>query len=149
FLEDWLELGDLCTHQRLRAAHDGVLEERTGPGPGDGFKAARCQTSALSLCVCVPRSGLKNRGVEICQSTSNLVSGLNATHTPHHVVQAAVSPAGSRGAGIAINLRKELHILTRTFRKPVAPARNRRTHLARDIRDLRGILRGAGYDQAT
>jgi len=25
-LEDWLELGDLCTHQRLRAAHDGVLE---------------------------------------------------------------------------------------------------------------------------
>ena len=80
---------------------------------------------------------------------ANLVSGLNATHTPHHVVQAAVSQAGSRGAGIAINLRKDLHMLTRTFRKPVAPAGNRRTHLARDIRDLRGILRAAGYDQAT
>ena len=80
---------------------------------------------------------------------ANLVSGLNATHTPHHVVQAAVSHAGSRGAGIAINLRKELHILTRTFRKPVAPASNLRTHLAWDIRDLRRILRGAGYDRAT
>jgi len=25
-LEDWLALGDLCTHQRLRATYDGVLE---------------------------------------------------------------------------------------------------------------------------
>lgn len=80
---------------------------------------------------------------------ANLASGLHATHTPHHVVQAAISNAGSRGAGVAINLRKDLHTVTRTFRKPVDPALNLRTHLARDIRDLRRILHEAHYDQAT
>jgi hypothetical protein len=69
-----------------------------------------------------------------------------ATHTPHHSVQAAVSPASSRSAGVSINLRKDLHGLTRTFSRPVQPAPNLRTHLARDIRDLRRILREAGYD---
>jgi hypothetical protein len=74
-------------------------------------------------------------------------SGLNATHTPHHVVQAAVSLAPSRGTGITINLAKELHISTRTFRRPVDATLSLRTHLARDIRDLRGILSGAGYNR--
>ena len=80
---------------------------------------------------------------------ANLASGLNTTYTPHHVVQVAISHAGSRGAGIVINLRKDLHALTRTFRKPVDSTLNLRTHLARDIRDLRRILHTAGYDQAT
>lgn len=80
---------------------------------------------------------------------ANLASGLNTTHTPHHVVQAAISNAGSRGAGVVINLRKDLHIVTRTFRRPVDPALNLRAHLARDIRDLRRILHAARYTQAT
>ena len=80
---------------------------------------------------------------------ANLASGLNVTHTPHHIVQAAISNAGSRGAGVAINLRKDLHTLTRTFRRPVDLALNLRTHLARDICDLRRILHAAGYAQAT
>ena len=77
---------------------------------------------------------------------ANLRSGLNPTHTPHHSVQAAVSDAGSRSAGISINLRKNLHQLTRTYRRPVQPAPNLRTHLARDVRDLRRILREVGHD---
>jgi hypothetical protein len=78
---------------------------------------------------------------------ANLASGLNATHTPHHVVQAAVSLASSRGTGITVNLNKGLHAVTRTFRRPVDATLNLRTHLARDIRDLRGILSGAGYNR--
>ena len=79
----------------------------------------------------------------------NLASGLNVTHTPHHVVQAAISHAGSRGAGVAINLRKDLHTLTRTFRRPVDLALNLRTHVARDMRDVRRILHASGSAQAT
>jgi len=46
----------------------------------------------------------------------NLRTGLAATHTPHHVVQGAVSMT-SRYTGVTINLRKHLHGLTRTYGK--------------------------------
>ena len=78
----------------------------------------------------------------------NLRTGLNTSHTPHHIVQHAVSPT-THGSGITINLRRDLHELTRTFGTRVEPAPNLRTHLARDIRDLRRILRNAGYDPKT
>ena len=77
----------------------------------------------------------------------NLTSGLNATHTPHHVVQDAVSVT-TRGQGITINLRKDLHELTTTF----GLLRNLptlRDHLAADVNELRKLLRNTGYDRAT
>jgi RHS repeat-associated protein len=77
----------------------------------------------------------------------NKKTGLSATHTPHHVVQNAVSPV-STGRGITINLEKGLHAQTRTFGRSPPPGLNQRQHLARDIRDLRNILRQAGYDRA-
>jgi ribosomal 50S subunit-associated protein YjgA (DUF615 family) len=48
--------------------------------------------------------------------------------------------------GITINLRKELHEITRTFRKAVEKGLTPRQHLGKDIKDLRKILREAGYD---
>ena len=78
----------------------------------------------------------------------NLKTSLNSSHTPHHVVQHAVSRS-THGRGITINLRRDLHELTRTFGTPVQTAPNLRTHLARDIRDLHRILRNAGYDRST
>jgi hypothetical protein len=74
-------------------------------------------------------------------------AGLNATHTPHHVLQNAVSQT-THGRGITINLNKDLHALTRTFRRPVESGLSLRTHLARDVKDLRRILGDAGYDPA-
>ena len=47
---------------------------------------------------------------------ANKKSGLNSTHTPHHVVQDAISPT-SHGKGITINLRKDLHELTGTYKR--------------------------------
>lgn len=75
-------------------------------------------------------------------------SGLADTHTAHHVVQNAVSSV-KRGEGIAISMRDELHEQTRTFRRRVDPAPDLRTHLARDINDVRKILKDDGYDQST
>jgi RHS repeat-associated protein len=77
---------------------------------------------------------------------ANILSGLNSTHTPHHAVQDAVSVT-SRSSGVTINLRKDLHELTRSFGKNVDLGDNTR-NLAADIWDLRGILRGAGYDRS-
>jgi hypothetical protein len=72
--------------------------------------------------------------------------GLPNDFTPHHVVQNAVSPV-SHGRGITINLRRDLHELTRTFRNPnVDRNLSLRTHLARDVADVRRILLRASYD---
>jgi len=78
---------------------------------------------------------------------ANRLAGTNQTHTPHHVIQDALSQT-TRARGVTINLRQDLHQLTRTFRRPVEPGLNLRTHLARDVMDLRRILRDAGYDPA-
>jgi hypothetical protein len=43
-------------------------------------------------------------------------------------------------------MRKDLHELTRTFKNPNVDSLSLRTHLARDVRDVRRILQEAGYD---
>jgi len=77
----------------------------------------------------------------------NKKSGLNATHSPHHAPQDAVSGV-SRGRGISINLRKDLHEGTWTNKVGVEPGLTLRQRLARDIKNLRKILREAGYDRS-
>ena len=77
----------------------------------------------------------------------NLKSGLNPTHTPHHAIQNAASPT-THGRGITINMRKDLHEKTRTFRRPLDRSLTRRQQLARDVKDLRRILREADYDRS-
>lgn len=74
----------------------------------------------------------------------NIKSGLNKTHTPHHAVQDAISET-SHGRGITINIRKDLHELTGTFRKTrdIDPT-DLRKNLAADVWELRNILRDAG-----
>jgi len=79
--------------------------------------------------------------------SANFSSGLNATHSPHHGTQNALEVTSS-SKGITINLRRDLHYKTRTFKRPVEPGLTLRQHLARDIRDLRAILRDAGYDRS-
>ena len=78
----------------------------------------------------------------------NIKSGLNPTHTPHHAVQDAVSTT-THGRGVTINMSKTLHEKIRTYRKPVEQGLDARTHLAKDVKDLRGIFRDAGYDRFT
>ncbi|WP_068713411.1 RHS repeat-associated core domain-containing protein [Vibrio tritonius] len=77
---------------------------------------------------------------------ANIRSGLNPTHTPHHAIQNAASPT-THGKGITINMTKELHELTWTYKKPMVKGLSNREYLARDIVDLRKILRNAGYDR--
>jgi hypothetical protein len=77
---------------------------------------------------------------------ANIQSGLNATHTPHHVVQNAVSDT-SHSLGVTINMRKDLHQLTRSYGRN-ADLGNNVSNLAADIWDLRTIFRGAGYDSS-
>ncbi|GAA3980261.1 hypothetical protein GCM10022407_26900 [Hymenobacter antarcticus] len=92
-------------------------------------------------------------------SKANRVSGLNKTHTPHHAVQNAVSPS-SRGSGPTINLKHDIHAKTATNGKPrrdVSGALKQnsnntnslRVHLAADVRELRGLLKEAGYETKT
>lgn len=76
----------------------------------------------------------------------NIKGGLNATHTPHHAIQNAVSPT-THGKGITINLRKDLHELTWTYKKPLVKGLTERQYLARDAADVRGILKNAGYSR--
>ncbi|EOC3067448.1 RHS repeat-associated core domain-containing protein, partial [Cronobacter dublinensis] len=96
--------------------------------------------------------GLAKQGEDLYVGTygqvrgGNLRSGLNPTHTPHHAIQNAASPT-THSRGITINLRKDLHELTWTFKKPMVPGLTNREYLARDIVDLRKILRNAGYDK--
>ncbi len=77
---------------------------------------------------------------------ANLKSGLNLTHTPHHSVQVAVSST-SHSLGVTINIRKELHRLTRSYGKNVDLGSNV-SNLAADVWNLRNILRNAGYDRS-
>ncbi len=77
----------------------------------------------------------------------NLKSGLNSTHTPHHSVQDAVGNT-SHGTGVTINMRKDLHAMTRTYRKPVEKGLSSRQHLGRDVSDIKRILTDAGYERS-
>ncbi len=77
---------------------------------------------------------------------ANIKSGLNPTHTPHHAIQNAVSPT-THARGITINMRKDLHELTWTYKKPFVRGLTNRQYLARDIVDLRTIFRNAGYSK--
>ena len=77
---------------------------------------------------------------------ANGKTGLNATHTPHHAIQDAVSPT-TKCKGITINLRKDLHALTWTFRRAFVRGLTKEQYLKRDIDDLRKILTNAGYDK--
>lgn len=76
----------------------------------------------------------------------DIKGGLNASHTPLHVVPNAVSPT-THGKEITINLRKDLHELTWTFKKPLVKGLTERQYLARDAADVRGILKNAGYSR--
>ncbi|WP_160678009.1 hypothetical protein [Clostridium sp. C8-1-8] len=80
---------------------------------------------------------------------ANIKSGLNETHTPHHAVQDAISET-THGKGTTINIRKDLHELTGTFRKTrdIDPT-DLRKNLAADVSELRNILKDAGYDRNT
>jgi RHS repeat-associated protein len=67
------------------------------------------------------KCGLAKQGEDLYVGTygqvrgGNLRSGLNPTHTPHHAIQNAASPT-THSRGITINLRKDLHELTWTFK---------------------------------
>jgi hypothetical protein len=127
------------------------------PGSGQVLKAGRAieRTSEVAREV----NFVAKRGEDLFVGTysqvraGNLATGLNATHTPHHAIQAAASNASSRSAGISINLRKDLHEKTRTYKKAGVDsdlaAGDLRPRLGRDVKDLRSILMDAGYEQGT
>jgi RHS repeat-associated protein len=75
----------------------------------------------------------------------NIKSGLNATHTPDHVIQDAASHL-SHGRGITINIPKSVHAMRRTTSRPLQSLPNWREHLARDVIELRILLVAHGYD---
>jgi len=77
---------------------------------------------------------------------ANVKSGLAKTHTPHHVIQDAASEL-SHGRGITINIRKGIHELTGTYKKPMMQGLSGRQRLAGDIVELRKLLKQAGYDR--
>jgi RHS repeat-associated protein len=77
----------------------------------------------------------------------NKKTGLRETHTPHHVVQDAVSGT-SHGKGITINIRKDIHANLETTGSK-RQHDNLREHLAADVKELRNVLREAGYDRTT
>ena len=73
-------------------------------------------------------------------------TGSNATHTPHHAIQDAVSTV-SHGKGITINLRKDIHVQTETYGRKRQGLTNRQ-NLAADIAELRVLLKNAGYERS-
>jgi hypothetical protein len=92
---------------------------------------------------------LRNSGFSWAEYPVNArgwAAGLSATHTPHHAVQDAVSKV-SRDRGATINLRRDLHDLTRSKNRN-ADLGNNVSNLAADVWDIRNILRNAGYNRA-
>jgi hypothetical protein len=77
----------------------------------------------------------------------NVRSGLNRTHTAHHMVADAISPE-TQANGLTINIQQRLHRFTRTFRRN--PVRNQPFDLAEqlhlDVENVRRILLRDGYD---
>ena len=101
---------------------DGVLVHNACPKPGEDLYVGLYSES----------------------SKANKLSGLDSTHTPHHVVQDRVSDL-PKSNGVTINLHKDLHRKTRSWCRNADLGDNRR-NLAADILNLRNILREAGYD---
>ena len=77
---------------------------------------------------------------------ANRRSGLDGTHSAHHVLQNAISRV-SMDRGITINLIKELHEITRTFRKAVEKGLTPQTASRKRHKRSAKILREAGYDR--
>ena len=86
-------------------------------------------------------------GIYSKSSYWNKKTGLNKTHTPHHVVQDAVSSV-SYGKGITINIRKDIHLDTKTYGSLRRGLTNRQ-HLAADIAELRVLLKEHGYSRSS
>lgn len=76
----------------------------------------------------------------------NKKTGLNETHTPHHVVQDAVSQT-THGKGITINIRKDIHEQTATFGSK-RDLNSPREHLAADIFVMRNLFKQNGYNKS-
>jgi hypothetical protein len=79
------------------------------------------------------------------------LSPWGACSEPNCAVLNIMSRGAPRRQGLcfyySLNLRKDLHELTRTYRNPnVDRGLSLRTHLARDVMDVRRILLDAGYD---
>ena len=112
----------------------------------------RCLASQIGLDVKINQLLLAEPGEDLYVGTYsrsaywNKKTGLNATHTPHHAVQDAVSSV-SHGRGITINIRKELHLDTETYGSRRDGLTNRQ-HLASDVAELRVLLGNAGYDRS-
>jgi RHS repeat-associated protein len=86
---------------------------------------------------------------------ANTKSGLKSSHTPHHAVQHAVG-SKKRPDGVTINLDKKLHEQTGSYKKMRKIDKSmqhpnntniHRVHLSKDIRELRELLKYAGYSQ--
>ena len=144
--------------QKLMTFGAGLLGGGLGAKGGKWFDARyEIQTQGLgsnfgnlSVSKC---SDLAKAGEDLYVGTynqvrgANIKAGLNNTHTPHHVIQNAVSPT-THGKGITINLRKDLHEQTWTYKKPLVKGLTKRQYLARDAYDVRKILREADYERS-
>jgi uncharacterized Zn-binding protein involved in type VI secretion len=149
-----------CSNEQKYMAFAGALLGGGLAGKGRQWFDARYEFKQLGLgsnlanLSMVKRSNLAKPGEDLYVGTYNQVrggnikGGLNATHTPHHAIQDAVSPT-THGRGITINLRKDLHEETWTYRKPLVKGLTDRQYLGRDAKDIRGILRRAGYNRET
>ena len=77
----------------------------------------------------------------------NKKTGLNTTHTPHHAIADQITPT-THGKGITINMRKDLHEKTRTYKRATkVDPNNLRDNLAADVWDIRHILLEEKYDR--
>ena len=77
----------------------------------------------------------------------NKKTGFNATHTPHHAVQDAISSV-STGKGITINIKQSIHPSTESYKSVRNGLIGNRQHLAADIAELRVLLRNEGYSRS-
>lgn len=115
----------------------------SAPIPAKGSNSSTLKINQLPLAK--PREDLYV-GTYSKSTYWNKKTGLNKTHTPHHVVQDAVSSV-SHGKGIIINIRKDIHLDTEIYGRLRNYSINRQ-HLAADITELRVVLKEAGYDRS-
>jgi hypothetical protein len=125
--------------------HDGVLVHNSD---SYGLNAGATSSAATRTPVKLAEAGEDLFVGDYGQvRRANIKSGINSTHTPHHSVQDAVSST-SHWTGVSINMRKDLHALTRTYSKPVEEGLSLRQHLYKDVWDVKNILTNAGYDRS-
>src|SRR5205085_989524 len=80
---------------------------------------------------------------------SSFKTGLWRSNVPHHVVQGKVSPAATYNKAITISIPRRLHSQLETTSRAARSLPNLRSHLAADVRELRGVLRKEGYSRST